>query len=47
VCLFSDMMPKMIQCTVFTDRFMRAKCCRHIPETLEYEQTQQDGHENS
>ena len=38
------MMPKVMQAIRLANRFMTAKSRRHIPETLEHEQTQQEGH---
>ena len=38
------MMPKVMQAIRLANRFMTAKSRRHIPETLEHEQTQQKGH---
>ena len=39
------MMPKVMQAIRLANRFMTAKSRRHIPETLEHEQTQQEGHQ--
>lgn len=41
------MMPKVMQAIRLANRFMTAKSRRHIPETLEHEQTQQEGHQYS
>ena len=38
------MMPKVMQAIRLANRFMTAKSRRHIPKTLEHEQTQQEGH---
>ena len=39
------MMPKVMQAIRLANRFMTAKSRRHIQETLEHEQTQQEGHQ--
>ena len=39
------MMPKVVQAIRLANRFMTAKSRRHIPKTLEHEQTQQEGHQ--
>ena len=39
------MMPKVMQAIRLANRFMTAKSRRHIPETLEHEQTQPEGHQ--
>ncbi len=39
------MMPKVVLTFRLAHRFMTAKSRRHIPETLEHEQTQQEGHQ--
>ena len=41
------MMPKVVLTFRLAHRFMTAKSRRHIPETLEHEQTQQDGNEKT
>ena len=41
------MMPKVMLTFRLAHRFMAAKSRRHIPETLEHEQTQQECHKYS
>ena len=39
------MMPKVMQAIRLANRKKKKKSRRHIPETLEHEQTQQEGHQ--